>query len=85
MFDDYNEFDIALALYHWLQNNWNGQDDPKYEAFCTLTAPGMFRCSPSEEFFENIDEIAQLIYSELTNKNYKKALARVLNYKSEGL
>ena len=88
LFDTYDEFDLALALYHWLQHNWEGQSDPLYEAFCTLTAPGMYHPAHSETVFENLantdDGYAAEIYEMLTRDNYELALNRVLNYESKG-
>lgn len=83
MFDEYGEFDLALALYHFLQHNWNGKSDPLYRDFCALTAPGMFHPGSHSEYFENIDGMAREAYDQLTVNNYDSALARVLNYSSE--
>jgi hypothetical protein len=82
-FEEYNEFDLALGLYHWLQHNWHGQSDPLYAAFCELTRPGMYRPSRSDELFENIDDSAKEVYGQLTLKNYESVLGGVLNYKPE--
>ncbi len=82
IFDEFDEFDLALGLYHFLQHNWNGQTDPLYEAYCKLTAPGMFKAGMSDEYFERIDETAKMVYEMLTEDNYKQALDRVLNYVS---
>jgi hypothetical protein len=83
MFDSYDEFDLALALYHFLQHNWDGESDPLYRDFCALTAPGMFKPGMSAEYFENIDDTAKEVYDQLTIENYSSALAKVLNYSSE--
>lgn len=83
MFDSYDEFDLALALYHFLQHNWNGKYDPLYRDFCALTAPGMFSPGMLAEYFDNIDDTAREAYDQLTVNNYDSALARVLNYSSE--
>lgn len=82
-FNECDPFDLALALYHWLQHNWDGQTDQLYEDFCRLTAPGMFKPGPCSEYFENIDDNARAIYDELIRKNYENALSLVINYKSE--
>lgn len=76
-------FDVANALYHFLQHNWQGQTDPLYRDFCILTHPGMYKPGHSEEFFENISEESKIIYDMLTEKNYTDALNIVLNYESE--
>ena len=80
MFNDYDEFDIAEALYFWLQHNWNGQSDPLYEAFCVLTEPGMYSPSHSKELFDNIEDTALEVYEMLTIDNYREGLDKVLNY-----
>ncbi len=86
-FREYDTFDLALALYHWLQHNWQGQSDPLYEAFCQLTAPGMFYPSRVNSCYKALDkegnEGAELVYHMLTEDNYRKALGIVLNYESE--
>jgi hypothetical protein len=80
-FKEFNDFDIALALYHWLQHNWDGQTDPKYEAFCILTAPGMYKPSPADQEHDAMDtNDAAIVYGLLTDSNYKKALAQVINH-----
>ena len=84
MFSEYDPFDLALGLYHWLQHNWNGQTDPLYAAFCQLTSPGMFRPARSQELFENIDDMALEVYETLTPDNYHEALDLVLNYECVG-
>ena len=84
MFKDFDGFDVALALYHWLQHNWVGMDD-KYEAFCKLTEPGMYKPSRSEEYFENITDEVQTVYDMLDDNNVGQALETVLNYESEEL
>lgn len=84
MFKEYDSFDVALALYHWLQHNWDGQVDPLYQAFCELTEPGMFRPARSQEYFDNIDDDAKEVYEMLTPENYKDALNQVFNYESVG-
>lgn len=81
-FKDYSEFDVASALYHFLQHNWDGQSDPMYEAFCTLTQPGMFSPGAAESFY-NIDDAAMDVYGQLTRDNYAAALKYVLSYESE--
>lgn len=78
--DDLDAFDLADALYHWLQHNWVGMDD-KYEAFCQLTEH--YTPSRSLELFENIEESAKEVYLMLNDDNYESALERVLNYNSE--
>jgi hypothetical protein len=84
MFTESDPFDLALALYHWLQHNWEGQADPLYEAFCELTAPGMYRPARSQEYFESLKgSEAETLYSELTHENYRQALDLVLNYEAE--
>jgi hypothetical protein len=83
MFKEFSEFDLASALYHWLQHNWVSQTDPLYGAFCVLTEPGMYRPSRSEEFFENIEDDAKLVYDMLTRDNYEDALNKVVSYESE--
>lgn len=80
MFNEYDEFDLALALYHWLRHNWQGQADALYSDFCRLTEPGMFNPGMAAEYFENIGDEAEYIYGELTIDNYGVALKRVLNY-----
>lgn len=80
-FKQYDVFDIALALYHWLQHNWEGQDEDLYKDFCTLTNPGMYKPSISEQNYDNISEEAIEIYNELTKDNYKQILNLVLEYK----
>jgi hypothetical protein len=85
MFDQYDKFDIALALYHWLQHNWNGLSDPLYRDFCILTSDDLFRPARSMEYFENIESDypeVMVIYDQLTIENYSQALDRVVNYKS---
>lgn len=82
-FQGIDEFDLALALYHWLQHNWNGQGDPLYRDFCTLTTPGMFKPGGSEEIFENVSDDVRAIYNILDHDNYKEALERVLNYEPQ--
>ena len=82
VFQEFDSFDIALGLYHYLQHNWEGMDD-KYQAFCQLTAPGMYRPARSEEYFDNIEGDALQVYDALTDGNYSEALGIVLNYKSE--
>ena len=84
MFNDHDPFDLALALYHWLQHNWNGQTDPLYAAFCELTSPGMYRPAISEQLFENIDGTALEVYETLTLDSYREALDLVLNYECVG-
>lgn len=79
MFNEFNTFDIALGLYHWLQHNWTSQSDPLYEAFCVLTSEGMFIPSHSGEYFENLDGEAKIVYDMLTIQNYEQAMS----YKSE--
>ena len=81
MFKDYCEFDIAAGLYHYLQHNWYGMDD-KYEAFCMLTQPRMYKPSSSEEYFENISEESREVYNSLNDSNYREALDKVLNYQT---
>lgn len=85
-FKEFDEFDLALALYHWLQHNWEGQGDDLYSDFCRLTEPGMYRPAPSEEYGEVLEkegyESAKDIYDMLTRENYADALNRVLNYNS---
>ena len=83
MFNDYNEFDIALALYHWLQHSWNSQTDPLYDAFCVLTEPGMYKPSRSDELFENLDSEALDIYNLLSRDNCEYALNKVTGYVCE--
>lgn len=83
MFKEYDEFDLAIALYHWLQHNWLSQNDELYADFCILTKPDMLQVSGSLEFFDNINENASEIYNMLTRDNYKEALEKVLNYKSK--
>ena len=80
-FSEFDEFDLALSLYHWLQHNWTSQSDPLYSDFCLLTNPGMYRPSHSLQFFNNIDDMAKNAYDSLTLDNYKLALNRVFNYK----
>lgn len=80
MFKDYDAFDLALALYHWLQHNWNGQSDELYINHCILTEH--YRPSRSEEYFNNLDATAKEVYDNLTRDNYMEALAIVLSYKS---
>jgi hypothetical protein len=77
--NDYSEWDIAGALFYWLQHHWNGQSDEKYSDYCTLTAPGMYSRGGEGEMTEE----EQIIYDELTDDNYKEYLSKVLNYKSE--
>jgi ribosome maturation factor RimP len=58
--------------------------DPLYEAFCELTAPGMYRPARSQEYFESLKgSEAETLYSELTHENYRQALDLVLNYEAE--
>lgn len=80
MFKQYDRFDLALALYHWLYHNWSNTCT-LYLDFCTLAAPNMYKPSHSEEHFDNIGDIAREIYSMLTEDNYKEALDLVINYK----
>jgi hypothetical protein len=82
MFDKelYDEFDVAIALDHWLQHNWNGINDPLYAAHCELTAPGMYRPAMGETF-DDIESNAREVYDMLTVDNYREALDRVLNYR----
>ena len=80
MFEEHDAFDLALALYHWLQHNWIDMDD-KYKSFCELT--NHYKPARSEEFFDNIDGSALDVYHELTDDNYKEALDIVLSYNSE--
>jgi len=82
VFSEYDIFDVANGLYHWLQHNWQGMDD-LYEAFCELTAPGAYRPSRSEESYDNASEEALSVYNELTLDNYREVLDLVLNYESE--
>jgi len=82
MFKEYDSFDVALALYHWLQHNWASQGDPLYQAFCELTKPGMFRPARRQEYFDGIDYDAKEVYGVLTLENYEDALNQVLNYES---
>jgi hypothetical protein len=81
MFKEFDSFDIAGALYFWLQHNWDGQSDPLYSAFCQLTAPGMYRRGGSQ-LFEDIEETENYIYEMLTRENYEDALGSVLNYET---
>lgn len=83
MFNEFDEFDLACALYHWLQHNWNGQSDELYQAFCVLTEPGKYKPGLSHECFDNIDDSVKYAYDLFTRDNYDIALDRVLNYKSE--
>ena len=82
-FSDYCVFDLALALYHFLQHNWQGIGDPMYRDFCVLTSPGMYKPAMSEQYFENIQgEIAFEVYGMLNESNYDDALQLVLNYEA---
>lgn len=84
VFSEFDTFDLALGLYHWLQHNWEGQSDSLYEAFSMLTEPGIYKPSLSEEYFKNIDDSARNVYELLTRDNYEDALDLVLNYESKG-
>lgn len=80
MFKEYDLFDVAGALYFWLQHNWSGQGDPLYSAFCELDQHykrGGSQC------FEDIPECEREIYETLTLDNYQEALTAVLAYESE--
>lgn len=81
-FDEYDTFDVALALYHWLQHNWQGHSDHLYAAFNKLGSNGVYRPAKSEEFFQNIDDNVRDIYDQLTMDNYRDALSLVLNYEA---
>jgi hypothetical protein len=67
-----------------LQHNWDGQGDPKYQAWNELTGPGMFKPAMSQEYFDNIDDAAKEVYDLLSDDNYLDALNMVLNYESQG-
>lgn len=82
MFKHYDSFDLANALYHWLQHNWSGMND-LYKDFCLLTEPGMYKPGISEELYDNATDEVLEIYNELTLNNYKEALDQVLNHASE--
>ena len=84
MFKEYDTFDVALALYHWLQHNWSGQTDKLYRDFCILTAPRMFKPGISDQYFDNISEDVKEIYDILSEENYSDALDVVLNYEPQG-
>ena len=80
MFKEFCAFDLALALYHWLQHNWNGMDD-LYMDHCRLTR--LYRPSRSDEYFDNMAGEACHVYAMLERDNYQQALEIVLNYKNE--
>ncbi len=82
MFDQFEVFDISEALYFWLQDNWDGRSDALYEAFCVLTAPGMFQPGTFIKF-DNLSESALDIYNSLTRDNYESALNLVISYVPE--
>ena len=79
MFNEFDEFDLALALYFWLQHNWDGMNDPLYAAFCQLTSPGMFNPGMGQSF-DNMDGSANEVYHMLDMNNYQEALDRVIGY-----
>lgn len=79
---EYNTFNIAEALYFWLQHNWEGQTDELYSDFCILTEPGMFTPGMGLDY-ENIEDESIEIYNELTRENYTGYLDEVLNYKPQ--
>ena len=83
VFKDDDTFDLASALYFWLQHNWDGITDDLYADFCRLTEPGVYKPSHSEEFFDNIEPSANDIYDTLNRENYRQALELVLNYEIE--
>lgn len=80
MFNEFDKFDIAIALYHWLQHNWVGMDD-KYKAFCQLTKPRMLEVRGSLQYFEKIDDNMKEVYDMINDNNYQEALNIVLNEK----
>lgn len=82
IFKNYDTFNLALALYHWLQHNWEGQNDPLYADFYKLTAPGIYKPARSEEYFETLEneeyqEVME-VYNILDETNYEEALNLVL-------
>ena len=79
---EYETFDIAVALYFWLQHNWEGQTDDLYSDFCILTEPGMYKPGMCLDF-DTISEESKEIYNELTRENYSGYLDKVLNYESQ--
>jgi len=78
-FRNFNEFDLALALYHWLSHNWKWGSDPVYLSLRELTK--IYKPSPIEEDFDSISKTSKLAYEQLTVKNYKRALKTILNRK----
>jgi len=82
MFKEFDAFDLALALYHWLQHNGERQTDDKYSDHGVLMEH--YRPSRSEEYFDNLDDGVLTVYNMLTDANYKEALEIVLNCKHEG-
>lgn len=82
MFKEFEVFDIAEALYFWLQDNWEGQSDELYSAYCELTAPGMFKAGTFFSF-GSLNDSARFVYDNLARDNYRAALNQVLNYESQ--
>lgn len=77
-FEEMDKFDLALGLYHWLQHTWESQGDEKYSDFCSLIR--VYKPSPSNQYFENIDDMARLAYDSLTDFSYRVALELVIKY-----
>ena len=79
--NEVDRFDVAIALHHWLQHNWESQWCDLYSGFCQLSK--IFTARGSDEYFETIPEEAKRVYDLLTEDNWVSALEYVRAYKPQ--